>query len=282
MREHYVSDKKVCGNHTGITLWLVIFNILLPVFLLLLRFVCYIFKIKTTFHWFPLVVCGACFLYASFVMCASTDYRELHFLQKRTLTGHPSIEGKVQHWYFCDPIGKTQNEIQKILDKRFSENNYLKKGRIRLAIGLSIGLVIIIVACFINKLLLNALVTYPIMILFTFLYYAPSADLYLNTLYPKASFIGAIEWQDCICPKCGALCDPEATKKSDDKSSTWGSTYTTTVTDKYTDGWNTLYVERDELRSATNHSRSWKENHYCTKCKHSFAKSQGYTYTERH
>jgi hypothetical protein len=57
--------------------------------------------------------------------------------------------------------------------------------------------------------------------------------------------------------------------------------YTTTTTDKYTDGYNTLYVDRTHVGVAQNEETSWKENHYCTRCKHSFSKSNGYTITEK-
>ena len=283
MKKHYVNNKDVFKNHSDLVSWGSLFCIALPIWLLLLSFVCSIFKIKTTFHWFPLVVYAIVFIFLGLMLGGSINYKELRFLKKQTLKDNPFIDNKVQYWYFCDPIGKTKGEIQKLLDDRFKENNYRKKGFTRLIIVLIVGLVIIIVGCFIHKLIFNALVTYPLMILITLTNYGPSADSYLDTIYPKRSYISAINWPDCICPKCGALCDPDATKTSNEQRKTWDSTYKTTLKDKYTNGWDTtIYVEREELRTATNHSSSWNENHYCTRCKHSFSKSNGYTITERH
>ena len=282
MKKHYVTEDKVYKNHTGITTMSILFNIAQPVFLFLLWIVCRLFKIEGTFHWFPLVASGVFYLIAGFLVSHSTHYSESRFLQKKTLTGHPSIEGKVQRWYFCDPIGKTKAEILQILEVRFSENNYLKKGRIRLAISVGIGLVVCVVAVFANKLCLNALMTYPLMILITLLSYGPSADDYLDAVFPQATYISAINWPDCICPNCGALCDPSATVVSDKRHSSTLGSYTSTSTDKYTDGQTTIYVEREEVRPSVHTSSSWKENHQCLRCGKTFFKKNGYSTVDRY
>ncbi len=207
---------------------------------------------------------------------------ESRFLQKKTLTGHPSIEGHVQRWYFCDPIGKTKDEILTILKKRFEENDYLKKGRIRLAIAVGVGLVVCAVSIFVSKVCLNALVTYPIVILFTLLNYGPSADSYLDTVFPQATYISAINWPDCICPECGVLCDPRATVVADKRHSSTLGTYTSTSTDKYTDGETTIYVEREEERPSVHTSSSWTENHQCPRCGKKFFKKNGYSTVDKY
>ena len=282
MKKHYVNEKKVSNNHSTLDSFGIIFCIILPVYLLLLKFVSNLFKIQGLFHWFPIVVSVLAFLFVGAMLGSSIDYNEIRFLQKQTLTGHPSIEGKVQYWHFLDPIGKTKNEIKSELDKRFKEKNYQKKGLIKIAIYLTIGLIILIVGCFINNFVLNALVAYPAIIIISFTTYSPTADSFLNKLFrSEKAYLDQIIWPDCICPKCGALCDPDVTKTSNKKSVSWDSIYTTTTTDKYTDGYNTLYVDRTHVGVAQNEETSWKENHYCTRCKHSFSKSNGYTITKK-
>ena len=216
------------------------------------------------------------------MVSSATIYSESRFLQKKTLTGHPSIEGKVQRWYFCDPVGKTKGEILKILETRFAENNYLKKGRIIIAISMGVGLVVSIVAVFINKLCLNALVTYPIVILISLLSYGPSADSYIEAVFPQANYISAINWPDCICPDCGVLCDPEATVVSDKRGSTTLGSYTSKTTDEYTDGDYTVYVTTEEVRPSVHTSSHWVENHKCPRCGKTFFKKNGYSTVDRY
>ena len=282
MKKHYVDEKKVLQNHSSLDSLGIVFCIAIPIYLLLIKFISNLFKIQSTFHWFPIVASVLVFLFAGAMIGSSIDYNELHFLQQKKLTGHPSIEGKIQYWHFLDPITKTKNEIQDTLNKKYKENNYQKKGLTKIAIYLTIGLIILIVGCFINNFVLNALVAYPAIFITSFTIYKPSAESYLNSIFPsKKGYLDQIIWSDCICPKCGALCDPDATKTLDKKSVSWDSTYTTTTTDKYTDGYNTLWVDRTHTGVNQNEKTSWKENHHCTRCKHSFSKSNGYTITKR-
>ena len=282
MARHYVQEEKRHENHEGITWMGILFDLALPVFMLLLWIVCFIFKIESGFHWLPLVACAAFYLCAGLLVYNATYYTESRFLQKKTLTGPPSINGKVQRWYFFDVEGKTREEVHAALKSRFLECDYLKKGRIKLVIFLSIGLCIAVIGCFINRIFLCTLVTYPIMILLTIFGYGPSVDGYLDTVYPKASYLSAVNWDDCVCPNCGAFCEPNATVRTNKYSSSTMTTYTRTTTDEYVYEDGKVIVKTEEERPAEVYNSSWVENHYCTRCKHKFSEKKSFSNTTRY
>ena len=110
-------------------------------------------------------------------------------------------------------------------------------------IYLTIGLVIVIAGCFINKLVFNALIVYPITYILALSTYDISVDSYLDEVFPKYDYIGAVHWTECVCPKCGSICAPGDTRVSDKEEKIWKTNYVGTKTDKYTDGVNTIYVD---------------------------------------
>ena len=279
MKKRYVNEKKVASNHTGLTSTIFMFLVALPILSFVNWLVFHLFKFEATFHWLSLVIYSAFYIFVGLSISNSTNYAESRFLQKQTLKG-PMVEGKVQRWYFLDPVGLTLTEIDEKLKERFCQNNYLKKGRQTIAIGLAIGLALAGVACIFTKWCLNGLVTYPLVLIAFF--YGPSANAYVEAVFPQASYLSAINWPDCICPDCGTLCDPRATVIADKRRSTTLGSYTSTSTDKYTDGETTVYVEREEVRPSVHTSASWTECHQCPRCGKSFHKKNGYSTVDRY
>ena len=56
----------------------ILFDLALPVFMLLLWIVCFIFKIESGFHWLPLVACAAFYLFAGLLLSNATVRTNKH------------------------------------------------------------------------------------------------------------------------------------------------------------------------------------------------------------
>ena len=279
MKKHYAHVDNGRFSHFGLGKAGGIFCVTFPVFIFLLKFVCCtIFKIQPNYHWFPIVLSIIYFVFAGYFFLESIDYNERHFLDNQIIK-IPS-GNKFQYWYFIDPIGKTQKEIGKELFKRFKAKGYMIIRLILFAIIIGFGALLLVKSYNSNKIMINAIVTSPILLLFMLCNFFPKSASYLTTIYPDYSFIDAIHWEDCICPNCGALVDPHNTTVSNNNTTNWQTKNIGKTTDKYSAGNVTVYVETTHVTNLNHTNRSWKENHYCPKCKKTFSKKNGYTYTE--
>ena len=264
-----LSKKDVKEDYSGIFGMGILFLIALPIYLLLLSLVLNIFNIEAHFHWLPLVVNALVFSFAGAILACSFDHlKENHFLicHKYKNTGWED-----EYSFFLTPYGKTVSEIQSALNDKYKENGYRKNHRIRILIFWAIGIIILVIAYFINRALISSLVTYPLTLIFAYICSSSiSAENYLDE-------VTASKWKESICPGCNAVCNPFDAQISDKKDTTSIYTYTTTVSDKITDGYNSAYIERDEQRLGIKKTSSWKETYYCERCKKRFSKDVNYT-----
>jgi hypothetical protein len=145
---------------------------------------------------------------------------------------------------------------------------------VRIAIFWAIGIVIVVIARFMNPVLNGALVTYPIVLILGLLSsLSISEEQYLDEV--------ASRWKECICPSCRSICSYYKGQISDQKDKSNVYSYTKNVTDKITDGVSTVYLEREQQRIGVEHVSTWKETYYCEKCKSHFSKDKRYTRYEQ-
>ncbi len=263
-----LSKKEVEDDHSGILGMGILFLLALPIYLLILSFVLKIFNIQAHFHWLPLIVNAACFSFVGAMLGCSYDYlKERHFL---ICHEYKNTGWEEEYSFFLDPYGKTLPEIEAALNSKYRENGYRKKHRIRVFVFLTLGLIILLIAYFIHSALISSLVTYPIAMIVAFIF---SSSISAEPCLDKV----AHKWKECICPKCHAICKYFDSKTSDYKKTSSVYTYTTQVTDKLTDGYNNVYIEREEQRLGVKNTSSWKETYYCKRCKSHFTKEESYT-----
>lgn len=264
-----LSKKDVKDDHSDILGMGILFLLALPVYLVILSFVLNIFSIKDSFHWLPLILNAVCFSIVGAFLGVSFDYmKERHFLicHKYKNTGWEE-----SYHFFLDPYGKTVSEIDVALNSKYKENGYRKKHRIRIFVFWVLGLIILFIAYhFINRAFISSLVTYPIALIMALIFSSSiSEETYLDNV--------ASHWKECVCPKCHAICNYYSAKTSDYKKSSSIYTYTTQTTDKITDGYNSVYVEREQQRLGVKNTSSWKKTYYCERCKSYFTKEESYT-----
>ena len=264
-----LNKKDVQDDHSGILGMGILFLLVLPIYSLVLSFILNIFKIQANFHWLPLIINAICFFAVGAFLGVSYDYfKERHFLicHKYKNTGWEE-----EYSFFLKPYGKTVSEINVALNTKYKENGYRKNHRIRIVVFWALGLVILLIAYFINPVLISSLVTYPVTLLSALAFSSSiSAEDYLD----KATFP---EWKEYLCPNCGAICSRFGAQISDKKEKSSIYTYTTKVTDKITDGYNSANIEREQQRLGVKNTSSWKETYCCERCKTSFSKDNSYT-----
>ena len=243
----------------------VLYCIVLLIYLVILNFILNLFKIQSPFHWFPVVLNIVAYIAAGlFFGAGGISYKDEHFVIKKS--GNPVI-----YTYFLNPVGKTVPEVERILQAKHKENGYRKGHIIRILIFMGIGLAIVIAGYLIKPLLLASLVTYPVAVI---------TGLVCSLTAAEESFIDdavGTRWRECVCPHCKAICDPYVSQTSNFKSSDVLYTYTTTETDRYTDGYNTVYVEREQEHLGVKNISSWSSTYYCVRCKKSFTKHKHHT-----
>ena len=263
--------KDVEDNHSRILGMGILFLLALPIYLIILSIVLNVFNIEVYYHWLPLAVNAVFYFIVGAFLGVSFDYlKERHFLicHKYKNTGWED-----EYSFFLEPSGKTVSEISVALNSKFKENGYRKKHRIRISIFWALGIIILLIAHFVNPVLISSLLTYPIALISALIFSSSiSAESYLDEHYTS-------QWKECVCPNCHSVCSPFRSQISDKKESSSIYTYTTNVTDKITNGYDSAYIEREEQRLGVKHTSSWKETYYCERCKTRFSKD--HTYTQR-
>ncbi len=211
-------------------------------------------KLDSTLHWVPITV-AAIFYFASFIVGYSLNTDSFVF-KKILVVGHTRKE-------VCDQIGKALSA---------TGYAYYHVRVVRLFVPIFIAEAA--VATLLTPFALNFLVATPMILLISLIHHKPEGvgDV-VSDLITKAA---GDNWRKHLCPKCGAILGKfhiaDSREMTGEQRSLGSETYT--VTDKYTNGYDTLYVDRTEKEYYVHTQTSYKTQYSCPRCKHRWTKNE--------
>jgi hypothetical protein len=238
----------------ALAIYLLIFNFLLGKFM----------PQDTVIHWLPIAISAVAFYFAGYLagMC---DFKTTHWQNK-------SMNSK-RYIYICSPIGKTESEISDFISKQFKKDDFNTSDLTILVAFFVFDLIILgAFAFFASSYTFNALIAFPVWIIVALIARIPTAYSYLYDV------MGA-DWKKYVCPHCKAIYGKFDYKTTNHSEKEWISSHDVNVTDKYTDGINTVWVDRTETRYNINHNSSFDKIYTCPRCKKQIKENFSYTQT---
>ena len=237
--------------------------IVLPIYLLIFNFVLGKFMPDgTVIHWIPIVIHAVVFLFAG-IIAGMCDYNTTHW---KTPLKH--IKG---YTYTCHPKGKTAAEIDEYLKKQFKKDEF-NTSDLTIVVAFFVFDLLILgaFAFFVSSYTFNALIAFPAWIIMALIVRIPTASTYLHEVMGD-------DWEKYVCPHCKAIYGKFDYKTTNHSEKEWISSHNVDVTDKYTDGINTVWVDRTETRYNINHNTSFDKIYTCPRCKKTIKEKFSYT-----
>ena len=218
-------------------------------------------KGEKLFHWLPITLSVVAFFFAG-LFAGSCSYKNDHWTK-------PFSE-KYAEWIY-DPIGKTVGEVESFVKAHYKKEEFASSDLTVIIGFLVLDLVVLCMGLFASLYILNALVVFPLWIVVAIFSREPTADSYVRDVLDDD------EWRKCICDKCGAIYSKWDYKTSNHRETQSLGSRQVTVTDKYTDGIDTLYVDREETRYFVRTNTSFDKNFTCPRCKNVMVEKFNYT-----
>lgn len=220
--------------------------VILPIYAMLFSWVLsWFMEPKTVMdhvHWIPLVLTGIAFFFTGAVIYS------------------PDNNSPIFQNY--DPSLKTFAEVDAFLKKRLQNTNYNAQRRMIFFVSLPCYIGVLALCCLFSDYCLNFLFVSPIFLLAIFVATDDNiADSYITAKIDD-------QWRENVCPHCGAIYSKfRMADRTYDRSEfqNLGKT-TTTVTDKYTNGVDTIYVDHDETSYFVDSHSSYTEEYICERC----------------
>jgi hypothetical protein len=212
------------------------------------------------FHWFPIALSAFAFFIAG-CFAGAQDYDSKQWMK---------TNGKGEYFIFCHPLGHTEAEMDEAVAAQYKKDEYSTSDKTIIVGFLVFDAIILGVSLFFSTYMLNAVVAFPVWIITALLISIPSGASFTS------SYLGD-DWKEYVCEDCGCINGKYDYTTSNRKESSWVESNTVDVTDKYTNGIDTIWVERTEVVHNIKHNTTFDENYVCRRCKKKTVKKFSYT-----
>lgn len=183
-----------------------------------------------------------------------------------------------EHEFFkkCKVCYRTRNEVYADVDKILSQTGYAVHVH-RLALAMApVFLLQAGIAVLIDPLCINFLVATPVILFITLIHILSGPKKTGEVTNDLIAHREGDDWKKHLCPKCGAILGKghlaDSSTLTGQSQSLGSRTYT--VTDKYTNGYDTLYVDRTEKDYFIRTDSTYHHRYSCPRCKHTWSKDE--------
>lgn len=257
-----MAEKNESGGKFVTRIMVSVFLVLaLIVFLFVLHYVTrWVVDGAQRIHWFSIALSAVAFFFAG-AMAGVQVFKNEHWM--------PTGKNGRSYWVY-DPIGKTEKEVDAFVDKHFKKDGFATSDLTIVIAFLVFDAIPLGIGLYLSPYVLNAVIAFPAWILAALLFRLPSGDSYLNDVLGD-------DWKEYVCPHCGGICGKFRYSTTNHKESEWIGSRQVTVTDKYTNGVDTVWVDRTETQYHINHNTSFDMVYNCPRCKRNHVKKFSYT-----
>lgn len=213
-------------------------------------------KMKGTFHWVPIVLAVVAYLFVSVGVFE--------------LDANNSLFKKISVYH------RTVDDVYKDLDKILKSTGYAYYHKIVTMIGMPVLILEAGIASIISPFALNFLVATPMILFIMFLYRKTITAKEFAESFMKNK--AGDDWKQYTCSNCGAYISKFPISDSTtlvNKSESLGSSVST-VTDVYSNGWDKIYVDRQEKSYHIDTRTTYHSKYHCERCGYKWEETKTY------
>ncbi|MBO5653422.1 MAG: hypothetical protein J6S44_04325 [Clostridia bacterium] len=237
--------------------------LILPVLALFLVGMHYLTRALTDegeiFHWLPIAISAVAFFFGG-AFVGVPSYKTAHWTEE--VNGRPC-------WQY-PPIGKTEAELDAFVKKNFKKDGFATSDLTIVICFLVLDLIILGMGVFFSMYTINALVAFPLWVISALVFRLPTGSGYAGEAFGS-------DWNQYLCPHCKAICGKLDYKTANHKEANWIGSKQVKVTDKYTNGVDTFWVDRVETKYTLNQHTSFDKIYTCSRCKKTHVKKFSHT-----
>lgn len=213
-------------------------------------------KMKGTFHWVPIVLAVVAYLFVS--------------------VGVFELDANNRLFKKVYVINHTIDDVYKKLDEILKSTGYAYYHKIVTMIGMPVFILEAGIASIISPFALNFLVATPMILFIMFLYRKTITAKEFAESFMKNK--AGDDWKQYTCSNCGAYISKYPISDSTtlvNKSESLGSSVST-VTDVYSNGWDKIYVDRQEKSYHIDTRTTYHSKYHCERCGYKWEETKTY------